>query len=338
MRFLLGAASLVLVVAGLRAGAPILIPIVVALFLALVTFPFVALLRKYRVPPGVSVGLTVVAALAALVGPGMVLVAAVQEFARAAPGYGVELRQTVTSWSDRWSEWLLGLGIDTPDLTADLLRQVDPASVLDLTVSGLSGVVTVFSVGFLVVLVTAFMLIQGVQLLENPPLDLPAGSAKNVARIIGEIQAYLGVKTVVSLMTGFVAWAWLSILDVDFALLWGLTTFLLNYIPNLGSIMAAVPPALLALLQYGPSSAGFVLLGYFGINSLFGWLVEPYLTGRQLRISPLVVLLSVVVWGWIWGTAGMILSVPMTMALKIGLENSDDLRWVAHLLEGRGPR
>ena len=330
MRFLLGAASLIVVVAGLRAGAPILIPIVVALFLALVTFPFVAWLRKRKVPLGLSVSLTVLASLAAVVGPGMLLAAAVREFAAAAPSYAADLRSTVAGWSG----WLAEYGVDTTDLTSF----VDPTQVLDLTVSGLSGVVTVFSVGFLVVLVAAFMLIQGGQLLEKPPIDLPAGSAENVARIIREIQTYLGVKTVVSLMTGIVAWAWLTILDVDFALLWGLTTFLLNYIPNLGSIMAAVPPMLLALLQHGPSSAGLVMVGFFGINSLFGYLVEPYLTGRHLRISPLVVLLSVIVWGWIWGTAGMLLSVPMTMALKIGLEYSDDLRWVARLLEGRAPR
>jgi len=143
------------------------------------------------------------------------------------------------------------------------------------------------------------------------------------------------VKTVISFATGVSAGLWVALLGIDFALLWGLAAFLLNYIPTFGSLIAMIPPVLLALVQFGPTRAVIALLGYLGINAVFGNLAEPYLTGRRIGILPLAVLLSVIVWGWMWGAAGMLLSVPITMALKIALEHSsDELRWIAALIEG----
>jgi AI-2 transport protein TqsA len=114
-----------------------------------------------------------------------------------------------------------------------------------------------------------------------------------------------------------VAGFWVAVLGIEFALLWGLTAFLLNYIPNIGSLVAAFPPALLALIGYGPLWAVIVLAGYALINLALGSLLEPYAMGRRVGLSPLVVLLSVIAWGWMWGIAGMLLSVPITMSIKI---------------------
>ena len=154
-----------------------------------------------------------------------------------------------------------------------------------------------------------------------------------------EVQRYLGQKTLISLTTGSLVAAAMAIIGVDFPLLWGMLAFLLNYIPALGSILAAIPPAILAIVQpeLGFGSVLAVAIVFLSINIALGNFLEPYLMGRGLGMSPLVVFLSLIFWGWVWGPVGMLLSVPMTMIIKIMLENTEDLRWIAVLL-GPAPR
>jgi predicted PurR-regulated permease PerM len=122
------------------------------------------------------------------------------------------------------------------------------------------------------------------------------------------------------------------VLGVDHFLLWSVLAFLLNYIPNIGSMIAAVPAVLLALVQLGAPTAGLVALGYVLSNAIMGNVIEPKYMGRGLGLSTLVVFLSLIFWGWLLGTVGMLLSVPLTMIVKIALESSQDTRWVALLL------
>lgn len=332
MRVLVGIASLVVVVAGLRATSAVMIPFVFAVFLALLSFPLVRLLQRLRLHAVLAVLLTVLAVLAALVGPGVLIVAAVRQFASAVPIYEAQLRQITSSAF----EWLRENNVDTNALTTF----ADPSRALEMILATLSGVVTLLSVAILVVIISAFVLIEAANILERRQSILSDGQRQTLAKFMGDLQTYLWVKSGISLGTGLAAWGWCEFLGIDFALLWGLLAFLLNYIPTFGSLVAAVPPTLLALIQFGPGSAVLAAVGYIGINISFGSLLEPTLLGHRLRLSPLVVLLSVILWGWIWGIAGALLSVPITMALKIGLEQSSQSRWIALLMEGgrRVPR
>lgn len=330
MKVLLGTASAVIVLAGVRATAALLLPFVLALFLALISFPLVSWLQNRRIHRALAVAMTMLAILAALIGPSLLVVTAIRQFVTAVPGYEVRLRQIVAESL----RWLRARDIDTTYLTGLL----DPAQVLGIMVNTLTGVVTLLSIAFLVVLIASFMLFEAADIRERRHRVLPEALKEHLARIVREMQTWLWVKTVISLATGLAAGLWVAILGVDFALLWGLVAFLFNYIPNLGSIVAAFPPALLALIQFGPLAAVLVLLGYVGINAFFGSFMEPYLMGRRIGLSPLVVLLSVIAWGWMWGIAGMLLSVPITMGIKIALENSEDLRWIARVMEGGNPR
>jgi predicted PurR-regulated permease PerM len=140
-----------------------------------------------------------------------------------------------------------------------------------------------------------------------------------------------------SLVTGAIIAIALALMGVDFPLLWGALAFLLNFIPTIGSIIAALPPLLLSLVQLGPWYALGVMILFLAVNMIIGNILEPALTGRQLGMSPLVVFGSLLFWGWVWGPVGMILSVPLTMIIKIILENTQDMRWVAALLDA-GPR
>jgi predicted PurR-regulated permease PerM len=143
---------------------------------------------------------------------------------------------------------------------------------------------------------------------------------------------YLGIKTVVSMATGVCAGVLTWSIGLDFPLLWAMLAFLLNYVPTIGSIIAAVPAVLLALVQIGPGAAGATALGFISINVVFGNFLEPRLMGYGVGISPLVVFVGLVAWGFIFGPVGMLLSVPLTMTLKMALENDDRTRWVAILL------
>jgi AI-2 transport protein TqsA len=135
-----------------------------------------------------------------------------------------------------------------------------------------------------------------------------------------------------SLMTGLLVGAWVYLLGIDYPVLWGLLAFFFNFVPNIGSIIAAVPAVLLALLQYDLTRALLTAAGYLAINLVLGNLVEPRIMGKGLGLSTLIVFISLVFWGWVLGPIGMLFSVPLTMVVKIVLENFDQTRWVAILL------
>ena len=133
--------------------------------------------------------------------------------------------------------------------------------------------------------------------------------------------------------------AWLAcwLIGVEFPVIWGLLAFLLNYIPTIGSIAAGIIPSLVALVQLGPGWAVAVALCYIGINSLLGSFIEPVLLGNRFGLSTVMVLVSVLFWGWVWDAVGMFLAVPLTMMIKIMMEQSDDFRWVSVLISQNAP-
>jgi predicted PurR-regulated permease PerM len=152
-------------------------------------------------------------------------------------------------------------------------------------------------------------------------------------RMTQQVQKYLVIKTAISATVGTLVGLWVAAFGLDFPLLWGLLAFLFNFIPNLGSIFAAIPAVLLAIVQFGPGRAAVIAVGYVVINIVLGNFMEPTLMGRRLGLSTLVVFVSLVFWGWVWGPVGMLFSVPLTMVIKIALENTEEFRWVAVMLD-----
>lgn len=217
------------------------------------------------------------------------------------------------------------------------LSRFDPSLLIDFanltvrfTASAVSSLLVVF-------LILVFMLFEAATFRRKARTLLASEAARErFSRMANEIQRYIGIKTAVSVATGLLIGVWVGVLGVDFAIFWGLVAFVLNFIPNLGSIIAAVPTTLLATVQIGVGRALLVALGYLIVNMVIGNFIEPHLMGRRLGLSTLVVVLSLVFWGWVWGPIGMLLSVPLTMVVKIMLENTEEFRWVAVLLgDGR---
>ena len=331
VRFLVATASLVVVVAGLRAAAPVLIPVMLAIFLAFLGYPILQWLVKHRVRTSLAVLVTVLLECAALSVLGFLLINAINNFAKVAPGY---VRKLVAK-SRAGLESLQARGIELPEW---LSLDVDPGSLAEL-VGGLLrdtvfGVASFLSYMALVLIVLTCVLYEVVALPEK--LQVAWSGSQNASRylqrVIDDVQRYLGVKTVVSVATGVFVGLWVWLLDMPFPLLWAAVAFLLNYIPAIGSILAAIPAVLVSIVQQGPGHALMVGLGYVVVNLVLGNVIEPRLMGRRFGLSTLVVFLAMIFWGWVWGPVGMLLSIPLTMVLKIVLEQTVELRWIAVLL------
>ncbi len=330
-RVLLTLAALVILIAGLREAESVIVPFLLSVFLSMLAIPILAWLRRHRVPQPLAIVLVVLGLIVILVAIGVVVGGSINGFTQALPQYQARMTSLISSIDRQLRSWGLDVSISA---VGDL---INPGQVFQLAgglLSRLAGIVSNF---FLVVLTTVFILTEASGFARKIQIALgDRGSGLlNLSGVMTQVHRYLVIKTAISLITGVILGTWVWILGVDFPVLWGLLTFLLNYIPNLGSIMAAVPPVLLALIQPGGglTVSLMVAVGYITVNLAFGNVVEPRVMGHRLGLSTLVVFLSLVFWGWVWGGVGMLLSVPLTMVVKILLENSSELRWIAVLLD-----
>jgi predicted PurR-regulated permease PerM len=327
-RALVMLASLVIVVAGLKVAAPLLVPAALAIFLAITLMPAVSWLQRRRVPTLAAILLVVLTTFAALGGIISIATQSINQIRLAFPRYQTQLMAML----EKASGALRQRGLDFP-VTFDT-DWISPARVMDFASGALVGLAGFMTSVTLVLILTIFILIEanGFPAKIRAALRLPDLDLGRFTKIADEVQRYLAMKTVISLATGLLAGVWVWVLGLDFPIFWGMIAFLLNYVPNVGSIIAAVPPILLALVQLGPKGAALTAAGYLVVNMVLGNMIEPNLMGRRLGLSPLVVMLSLVFWGWAWGAIGMLLSVPLTMIIRIMLENTEDQRWIAVLL------
>jgi predicted PurR-regulated permease PerM len=249
-------------------------------------------------------------------------------FTKDAPKYEERLRDiagsTISSLND------LGANINKDQLF-DLL---DIDQILQFTATAIGEIGKLMSDSLVIMLITIFMLLEAKSfLLKGYVIEKMYGNSLQYLDKIGQsIRSYLSLKTLISLGTGIFIWIWLWIIGVDYAILWGVIAFLLNYIPNIGSIIAAVPTMLLALVQLGIGGMIWTGIGYFIVNTVMGNIVEPRVMGHGLGLSTLFVFLSLIIWGFMLGTVGMFLAVPLTMAIKIMLEQNEKTRWIAIML------
>ena len=334
-RLLFVLACLIVVVYGLKFAAPILAPSALALFLAVLSLPVMMSLRRRRVPGWLAIGISILVNVGIF---GLVLVLAggsVTQFQARLPEYAASLDALQVLWI-RALETRLGLPL-AEDVSGGL---VDPATIVDMAGRALGYAAQFATTTVLVFIVMSFMLAEAVVFPDKVRFlrggKVPADD--RLSKVVGEVQSYLRIKTAVSLATGILLGTWCWFLELDFPVLLGLTAFILHFVPTVGSIIAAVPAVLLSLVIYGSvPHALMVSGGYLVVNMLLGNILEPHLQGRRLGLSTLVVVLSLLFWGWAWGPLGALLAVPLTVVVKIWLEHTRDLRWVAVLLDPAAP-
>lgn len=331
-------ACVVVIVHGLRFAAPILLPSALALFLAILSLPAMIALRNRGVPKASAIILPVLLNVAVVVLLILVASSSVSQLQTVLPTYAQTLQNLQVAWMESFEASTDFIISDY--VTTNLTDLLDPAAILGFAGGAVGRVAQILSMTFLVFLIMAFMLSEA---MVFPAKFRYLTKGTNIQegrlpKVIGEVQTYLGIKTVISLATGLILGVWVWALGLDFPVLLGLTAFLLNYVPTVGSIIAAAPAVLLSIILVGTvGHALIVTLGYVTVNTLFGNIIEPNLMGRRLGLSTLVVILSLLFWGWAWGPMGALLSVPLTVVVKIWLENTTDLRWVAVLLDNAPP-
>ncbi|MFC1883191.1 AI-2E family transporter [Thermodesulfobacteriota bacterium] len=328
IRFLVMAASFVIIVAGMKASQSILVPFLLSIFIAIISTPLMFWLRRKGLPLGISLVFVIAIVLGIGLLIGVLVGTSLNDFSQSFPLYQQKLQEKTSIILNLLEKF----GITFSDKI--LLEYVDPGAAMRLASVMLTGLGNVLSNAFLILLTVIFILLEAATF----PGKLNAAfgrSEKTTAKFddfLSKINRYMVIKTWMSLMTGVLVAVFLAILRVDYAVLWGLLAFMFNYVPNIGSIIAAVPAILLAFIQAGASTALLTAAGYVVFNVVIGNVIEPRFMGRGLGLSTLVVFLSLVFWGWVLGPVGMVLSIPLTMTLKIALESAEETKWAGILL------
>lgn len=319
---------LVIILCGIRFAAEIIVPFILALFIAVILNPLVQHMVRWCVPRVLAVSILMTIIVMAMVLLLAYLGSALNELTRTLPQY----RNSIMTPLQAIEPLLQRVGIDVS--VDQLAHYIDLNAAMTLLTNLLTQLSNAMSSIFLLLLTVLFMLLEVPQLPGKfqQMMARPVEGMAAIQRAIDSVSHYLVLKTAISIITGLVAWAMLAALDVRFAFVWGLLAFALNYIPNIGSVLAAIPPIAQVLVFNGFYEALLVLAGYLLINLVFGNILEPRIMGRGLGLSTLVVFLSLIFWGWLLGPVGMLLSVPLTIIVKIALEQTAGGQSIAVLL------
>jgi len=322
-------AAIVVVIYGMQMAKVILVPFLIAVFLALITVRPMLWLQQNRVPSILAALFIVTMIMLILAVVGAILGTSIADFTAALPGYQARLDTIVDGVVN-----FIAKNFKNDQSIESLGDMVDPGWAMGLAATILNSLKDVLTNTFLIIFTMIFILLEAssVQTKVEAAFGRSENSIERPRLFLQNLGRYLGIKTVVSMATGLCAGLLTWSIGLDFPLLWAMLAFLLNYVPTIGSIIAAVPAVLLALVQLGPGGAGATAMGFAAINVVFGNFLEPRLMGYGVGISPMIVFVGLVFWGWVFGPVGMLLSVPLTMTLKLALENDERTRWVAILI------
>ena len=333
-RILVMAAAAIFILIGLRELRDLLVPIMLAAFLAIISYSITDFLSKrLNFPHWLSVICTLIVDAGVIFAVGTLL-----RFLAA------DMKNTLQSevtlkfqekyndficWLDRWD-----LGEDARHIFSAPQDYLGMEKIFNVSQAVGTGAVSFMSITTLILVLMTFLLGEAPLFKKNfKNLPNSVQGKQQVFSALKGIQRYLFIKTIASACTGLLAWWLCAAMDVPFAFLWGVVAYVLNYIPTIGSIVAAIPPILLALLLGSLGDTVIIAGGYIAINFMIGNGIEPIFLGKQFGIATSVVLLSVLLWGWVWGTVGMFLAVPISVLRKLALENSGDLYWVAAIID-----
>lgn len=328
LNWLVGLAALVIILAGLKAAETIVLPLLLALFIAIIATPPLHFMTARKVPPALAI-LVIVAFLVVFGGLlGLFVGSAIDTFVSRLPEYQQRLEKEMVGLLPLLES--LGLPVNRDQL----LEHFNPSQLMDWVGKALSNLGALLTNLMLMLFILVFLLLEEAGFPKKLREALPDAerSLGNAQDFIRQVNKYLVIKSTISLVTGVLIAVWTWSMGLDFPLLWGLVALLMNFIPNVGSILAAVPAVLLAVVQLSVPEALVIASGYLVVNVLMGNLIEPRFMGRGLGLSPLVVFLSLILWGWMFGAVGMFLSIPLTMIVKIALEQSASTQWLAVML------
>jgi len=314
-RWLVHLAALVIIIFGLKQAAPVVTQMLVVLFLAIVISPLYYLFRGWRFPSWLALTLIIASlSLLCLWGTTVVFSGAVLDFTKNVPAYHAQFLLTMSELKD----WLIRQDVDVPELFFADVTRIDTMQVARMVKQAGGIVGSFFQSAILILVILSFVLCELPSLPDNVRKQrwMTPSLWNRLIRIVLDVRHYVGIKTVISLATGIFVYFGLLLMGIDSPLLLGVAAFILNYVPMIGSIIAAVPAVLIGVMQYNTLKGVYVALFYIVVNVLLGHVLEPRFMGYGFGVSPVLVLFSVVFWGWVLGPLGMLLAVPLTMAVR----------------------
>jgi len=309
----------------------IVLPFMVALFLAYLLDPLVRFLTYCRVPLILAVCFALLVTFVFLALMGMLFYASAQSFVSEYPTYEPKLRALVTTLTSRLEVTPLSWQL------SDLSKELSSASVVRALLASVGTFVTFLGHTLRVLRFMVFILLGQQRLPQRIHRAFGEEQAQRLTlvlqRITRQVQTYLGTKALLSVVAGVLVNLCLLVLQVDFAVLWGALAFMLNFIPHVGAPVATIPPVLVAILKFDTlMPAVWVVVCVTLIHVVLGFCIEPRLMGRSLHLSPLLVVLSLLFWGWLWGIVGTLLAVHIMATIKIVCENLPSQHFVSALM------
>jgi len=321
-------ATFIIIIAGIIYARSIITPFLLALFISIICAQAVTWLVEKGIPKSIALVIVMLGLFSIFSGFSLLIGGTISSFSRNVSKYGSSL----TAMTNSFISFLNEHGLNIPQ--DQVSNFIQPAKIFEFTAGALGELFQMVSTAFLVYLTILFILME----FGSFPVKAKAiwkgadGSLSYFSAITRNIRHYLGLKTLFSVSTGILIYIALLIIGVDYPLMWALIAGLLNYIPNIGSAISAIPAALFALVQLGIGGALWTVGSFLFAHAVIGSFVEPRVMGKGLGLSTLVVFLSLLFWGFILGMVGMFLSVPLTMSIKIILEQNEKTRWLAILL------
>lgn len=326
---LMVAASVVIILAGVKMASVIVVPFLLSIFLAIILAPLFLWLKRLGLGEMLTL-LIIVVALFLIVSILVSLVGnSLQDFNQNIPIYELKLRTDLHNLFTKLDGW----GLHIPQ--KDFMDIFQSSSVMRYIANTLKSLGSLLTSSFMIILTVVFMLMEISQFTEK----LSRANTNTLLKFMevnNNIKHYMIIKALTSASTGIIIAVVLKLMGIHYAVLWGLLAFTLNFIPNIGSIIASIPAILMAIVQYDMATAMAVAILYLVVNIVIGSLLEPRILGRGLGLSPLIILLSLIFWGWLLGPLGMLLSVPLTVMIKIALDTDPNTKWMAILLSSGG--
>ncbi|MFC2046055.1 AI-2E family transporter [Chloroflexota bacterium] len=318
----------------MRAASDILSPVLLAMVLAITAAPLLDWFMKRGAPAWLALVLTIVLNVFVILGIVWLVGLSVQDFADKLPAY----EQRIEEIEQSLGSTLTNLGVDVDNLSADPV--IAPEALLELVAEFAGGIVSGLSNWGLILITSAFFLVEATVMPRKMRNVTEEGDPDvlRVLRLAEDLRQYMGINAGVGLFAAILNVILLAVIGVDFALLWGVLSFFMSFIRNVGFLISVIPPALMALIQFGMPQMLIVIVAFIVINFVVDNVIKPRFIEEGVNISVLMTFLSLVVWGWVLGPIGAILAVPMAIIIQAIFASREETRWLAYMMgSGKEP-
>jgi AI-2 transport protein TqsA len=322
--FLMALASVFIIIFGIKLSAPILNPIVMAMVITITVLPLPDKFRQRGLPVALSMGLTILVVVGVLALVILLVFGSISQLATELPSY----LEAIMARQSNLTLWLQNNNIFPS------IEGIDGSFIIQIAGTILNGAASLLVATLLTLMIFFFMMSAAISFSNRSSNQITTNhpALTYISNLTGEVRRYVTITTTVNAIVGLGDVVLLAILGVDYAILWGILAWILGYIPSIGFWLAVIPPFILGWAESGLQTAVFVFIGFVLINGSVENILKPKMMGEGLNISPVIVVVSLFVWGWLLGAVGALLAIPLTLLVLSILESFESTRWLILLL------